>query len=138
MGSLALEQKDYERARGCYERALVTFERVYTVAHPKSAAAMFGLAVLYQRQRDFEHAESLYQRLLEIDTHIEIDAADRLDHLTEYALLLRETHRKSDAKLVEASAASLKHHQLAGVGLTVDVNELGARRAGASQRLANR
>jgi len=124
LGSLALEQKDYERARACYEQALATFERVYGAAHPQSAAALFGLAVLYQRQRDFEHAESFYRRLLDVDARIEMDATDRLDHLTEYALLLRETHRKGEAKVVEQSAASLKRHQLGGLGLTVDVREL--------------
>jgi tetratricopeptide (TPR) repeat protein len=57
----------YAAAQPLYERALAINEKSLGLEHPKTAVALFNLALLLKVQGDFQGARPLYERALAID-----------------------------------------------------------------------
>jgi len=96
----------YTEARSLYRRALVIWENALGVDHADLVHALEGLAFVLKETGEHEEAERLFRRGLDI--------AERSDHpglrdiLLNFADLLRELGRESEAEGMEARAAAIR------------------------------
>ena len=100
----------YQEAEPLYLRALDTLEWELGPAHLDVLIVRTGLAGLYLQQTRYTEAETIYRKVLA--TLLETPDADQ-DHLVtvleEYALVLRQTGRDTDALTLEARARALRN-----------------------------
>ena len=100
----------YEEAEPLYLRALDTLEWELGPAHLDVLIIRTGLAGLYLQQTRYTEAEAIYREVLA--TLLETPEADQ-DHLVtvleEYALMLRQTGRDTDALTLEVRARALRN-----------------------------
>ena len=99
----------YEEAEPLFLRALDTLERELGLSHLDALMVRTGLAGLYLQQLRYTDAEAIYREVLA--TMLDAPNADQ-DHLAtvlqEYALVLRQTDRNTDALALEARARALR------------------------------
>ena len=80
--------------------------------HPLLFSSLYSLARYYQEQGEFEKAEAQYKRALNLKEHlVGPDHPDVAIVLVQYASLLKETHRQTEAKkvLARANAITSRH-----------------------------
>ena len=99
----------YEEAEPLFLRALDTLEWELGPAHLDVLMVRTGLAGLYLQQTYYTEAEAIYLEVLA--TMLDTPDADQdllVIVLQEYALVLRQTDRESDARALEARARALR------------------------------
>ena len=99
----------YEEAEPLFLRALDTLEWELGPAHLDVLLVRTGLAGLYLQQAHYTEAEALYREVL--STLLATPDADQdqlVTVLQEYALVLRQTDRDTDARALEARARALR------------------------------
>ena len=107
LADLAMLRNEYGTSHTLYEQLLPMAVRSFGPSDPRTAHAVFGLAVTCHREGRLEQSEQLFLRLTEIDAAGSINLHDRAAHLAEYAMLLRQMHRSKEAKRTEALSSSL-------------------------------
>ncbi len=100
----------YEEAEPLFLRALDTLEWELGPAHLDVLIVRTGLAGLYLQQTHYTEAEAIYRELLAtlLDTP-DADQDQLVTILQEYALVLRQTDRDTDARALEARARALRN-----------------------------
>lgn len=126
LGLLLVDAGRHEEAGQYLERALTIWEGTLGPSHPDTARASTNLAAYYCSIRDYARAEPLFQRALAtVESGLGPEnLAGTI--LTEYALMLRKTKRKKEAKLLEIRATAIRQ-RLTGQELgrhTVDFQDL--------------
>lgn len=98
---------DYDAAEPLLVRALAIREGALGRDDPQTAKSMNNLALLYAAQGRYAEAEPLYQRAIAIfeQHHEELQLATTVEN---YAALLEETGRSSDAAAMEERARALR------------------------------
>jgi tetratricopeptide (TPR) repeat protein len=110
LGVLMREQGDYTGAEGQFRRALAIFER--TDQQDGVAWTLNDLGLLNQRRGDAATAESYYQRAIEtFESKVSKSHPDLAEFLDNYAALLRQTGRASEAEPLAKRAASIRDGQ---------------------------
>jgi tetratricopeptide (TPR) repeat protein len=107
LAELAILRYDYARSRTLYAQMLPMAVRVFGPNHPRTADAVFGLAVTNHREGQLEQSEQLFLHLIEIDAAGSVVLHNRAAHLAAYATLLRQMHRSQEAKRQEQLSRSL-------------------------------
>jgi len=108
LADLAIQRDDYAQSLTLYGQLLPMAVRFFGPNHPRTAEAVFGLAVTYHREGQLEQSEQLFLRLMEIDAAGSVTLHDRAAHLAEYASLLRRMHRPKEAKGKQDLSSSLR------------------------------
>ena len=89
-----------------YRQALAIKEKVLGPDHREVAQSIYELAEYYQFEGDYEKAEPLYQRLLEIRSESSADGAKLEGIFDRYACLLRKQNREAEADQMEARGSA--------------------------------
>ena len=99
----------YEEAEPLFLRALDTLEWELGPTHLDVLMVRTGLAGLYLQQTHYADAETIYREVLAtlLDTP-DADQDQLMTVLQEYALVLRQTDRATDALALEARARALR------------------------------
>ena len=105
---------EYAEAEPLYRRALPFREQALGSEQPTAAQSLTRLAFFFQTQGHYARAESLFEWALAIrEKTLGPDHPDVATSLENYADLLRKTHRKTEATVMEARAKAIraKHAQ---------------------------
>ena len=110
----------YAEAEPLAERALAIREKALEPEHPRVAASLISLARLYKAQGRYAEAEPLLNRGLAIkatnlkrglairEKALGPDHPDVATSMENYASLLRQIGRNSEAEAMEASARAIR------------------------------
>ena len=102
----------YEEAEPLFLRALDTLEWELGPAHLDVLMVRTGLAGLYLQQTHYAEAEAIYREVLTILLDMpDADQDQLVTVLQEYALVLRQTDRDTEALALEARARALRDSQ---------------------------
>lgn len=105
LGSVYVYLREYEQAADVLSRALDAAEPALGSRHPATLAAKSNLAEVLRRQGARERAERLFVEAIEGEQE---NASPMLPAtLQHYAMLLRQTRRKAEARKMEARARML-------------------------------
>jgi tetratricopeptide (TPR) repeat protein len=121
LGSFYIRQRRYERARWALDRAW----ELLTATKDKVPVDVINLlgarAILHSKLAEWSDAETdLLHAMSLADHERQMDPVIINSLLTNYALVLRKTHRRRESRHVEARVAALQHNSTA----LVDVSEL--------------
>jgi len=109
LAGLEAVQGNYDAAQLLLERALAIREAALGNEHVLTAESLNNLALLYAAQGNAEAAEPLYQRALSILERTDKPRKGELDRvLDNYAALLHETGRDTEADSLEARARTIR------------------------------
>jgi tetratricopeptide (TPR) repeat protein len=87
-------------------------EKALGTDHPLVGVTSNNLAQVYQAEKNYEKAEPLYKRSVEIlEKSLGPDHPDVATALENYASLLRKTKRKAEAQRLEARAKAIRARQ---------------------------
>lgn len=92
--------------------------------HDRTATAYRALGLAYRCKQRPDLAEPALLHVIQIDQDVEQRDILRIEHLREYAAVLRALGRKSEAKKFEASAAAIRAGRQTTPRHTVDLKEL--------------
>lgn len=123
LGSLYIEQKRYGPAREVLRRADTALATAADVPRVERMKSLTTLGVVCVREGDWPGAEDVFRRGLEIasgEPWVNPSVLHRL--LVNYAVVLRKTHRRREARAMEARARALGGPPMAN-GL-VDISDL--------------
>jgi tetratricopeptide (TPR) repeat protein len=125
---ILLAQTGRSKEAGSYlERALAIQEGAQTPNDIDLARSLTNLGAFYRSIREYAKAEPLLQRALTL-AESNLGAENRLvgQILAEYALLLRKTKRKNEAKVLEIRAQAIRQgHAVDDLGRhTIDFRDL--------------
>ena len=91
------------------QRSLAIWEKALGPEHPRVAASLNNLALLYDAQGKYAEAEPLYKRSLAIwEKALGPEHPDVAQGLENYAALLRKTGRSAEASKMEARAKAIR------------------------------
>lgn len=91
-----------------FEQALAIWEYLLAPRHPYLGRALTNLAAQYCANGRLEEAESAFGRALDIVEGADPDGPLVADVLTDYAVLLRKSQRKQEAKAMERRARDIR------------------------------
>jgi len=116
----------FEMAERLLLEALTGWKKALGVAHPNIAMVSHSLARLYMKQHRYDDAERMYKQAVDGWRSIDRNHPNLFRTLTEFADLLHDMKRNSDARAVraEAEAIQARNPQLAAGSTVVDVQSL--------------
>jgi Tfp pilus assembly protein PilF len=123
LGALYIDQHKYPEARTALHQALLITEAAKDAVRIDLIHALHTRAVLHAREREWRQAEERFlQALKMIEQETRADPVLLRSLLSNYATLLRKTHRGREARSFEKRAAALPTFPTANA--LVDVAEL--------------
>jgi tetratricopeptide (TPR) repeat protein len=127
LGMLLADSGKSQEAGAHLERALAIWESALPSNHPDVARALTNLAAFYCSTGKYSTAEPLFHRALSsAENGLGPENPLLAKILAEYAVLLRKTKRKKEAKLFETRARTIrKEHTLEDLARhTIDLSDL--------------
>ena len=123
LGSLYIEECRFEEAQNLLNRAWALFTSAEDTVAMDKVKLLNNRATLHARQGEWREAgEDLRVCILMMDREKHVDTAAFATLLDNYAIALRKTHRKREARSIEARASALQGHP--ATNAVVDVTEL--------------
>jgi tetratricopeptide (TPR) repeat protein len=123
LGSLLIEEHRFAEAQRLLDRALVIFTADKDTVAMDRVKLLNLRAALHARQGQWREAEQeLRQGVMIIDRQPQVDPVTVAALLANYAVALRKTHQREEARSVEARARALPAHPVRNA--LVDVTEL--------------
>jgi tetratricopeptide (TPR) repeat protein len=109
LAKLYYNQRKYEEAELLFQRALSIRERVLGPDHPDTAKSLHWLGFIYTGQSKYEQAEPFDQRALQVyEKVLPPDHPYLAGALQNYANLLRQMNRSTEAALLEERARAIR------------------------------
>lgn len=129
LAACEIKLKRYVTAMAHATEAIGILRARFGDRHPKTGAAYFALATVYERLKRIDLAEPAIEIVIDIDKDAVLDPSERSAHLREYAVVLRGAGKNDEAKTAEGMAAEVDKgdYDEAITRETVDLKELGPR-----------
>ena len=109
LADLYRSERKIEEAMFLYQQSEVLREKRYGPDKPQTAKSLNDLATCYSLQGNYDQAEPLYKRVIDIFDHAEYkDTPQMATTLENYALLLKRTDRLTEAKDILQKAGAIR------------------------------
>lgn len=108
LAAIRAGQGKLAEAESLYQGALANLKEKLGPNHPEVSKTLAGLAKVYLTEQEFSKAEPLFKEAIAIRERVAADHPYLIDILENYATLLQQTHRDSEAKEMNERAQAIR------------------------------